>query len=148
MIKKQKNNKILIIITTILLVILVVVGVAMSMSKKPEKEKENKKEKENNRCVDKVCISKVSIEENEGSKSVNLVIKNEGETKVEGKCVNLVNNDFKFKVCIPELEPTAEMNLLFEYTDEFGKTIKDYGLEAIEEPKEEVVEENTEVAQN
>lgn len=145
---KDKGRKLLIVITMVLLIVLVGVGLIMMLSKGSGKENKKKETKEDYRCVDKLCISKVSIEENEGSESVLLVIKNEGTTTIAKQCVNLVAKETSMEFCVNELEADHELSMVFEKSEFIGNDINDFKLEKAKVKEEAPVEENQEVVEN
>lgn len=129
MLKKEKNRKIMIIVTTVLLALLVVVGIVMLLTQGDKKEKPNEKDKEDFRCVGDLCISKVSVEEVEGVKSIFLSLKNEGTETINKQCVKLSSGEQSFNFCPSELAAGDELALSFEYAEGFGTKIEDFRLE-------------------
>ena len=88
-----------------------------------------KKESKDSRCVDKICISNVFIEETLGSKSIRLVLKNEGEKIINKSCVRLVDKEKNYVICLNDVKKDEELEMFLEYTEKSGNTIDDYSLE-------------------
>ena len=101
----------------------------MSMSLEPETKNNDKKEKKDNRCAETVCLSKVSVEESNGSKLVTLVVKNEGKNTLGKSCVNIISGELSVKYCFDEFAPDGETTLILNAKDGFGDNIKDYKIE-------------------
>ena len=130
----ESKRKKLIIITVVLLIILVTVGVCMMVTK-PESKKNNEKEtteKENNRCVDQLCISKISTDDDNGNNSITIILKNEGKTTINESCVKLVSKETNIELCVNDLEPEGEMVQVFEKKEMLGEKIEDFSLEKVE----------------
>lgn len=125
----EKNRKIMIIVTAVLLVALVVVGLIMLLNQ-PSGEKDNEKGSSNkdNRCVEQLCISKVSTDEENGT-GVIVILKNEGSTVIKDTCVKLVSKTNSINICATELEPEGQMVQIFEKSEMGGDKIEDFSLE-------------------
>lgn len=135
---KEKNRKTLIIITSVLLVVLVVVGLIMLLSQSPNKEKEkDTKYKEDYRCVEGLCVNKVSVE----GENVMVLLKNEGTEKIAELCVEVTaKNDKNFKLCVNEFNSGDDLNLAFSKEEFSGEDIKDFKLTKAEKEEEVIVE--------
>lgn len=129
----KKGSKKIIIIAIVLAVLLVGVGIIITVTTKQEKEPKDKNTKDT-RCVEKVCISDVSVGEYNGSKVVNVTLKNEGKTVVEDLCVNLVASEQKYVICLKSVSTNEEIILPLDYKED-EDSIEDYSLEKA--PKEE-----------
>lgn len=135
----EKSRKLLIIVTSILLVLLVVVGLVMLLNQ-PSGKKDNEKgknNKENNRCVEQLCINKISTDDENGN-GIMITVKNEGKTVVKDTCVKLVSSTNSINLCVVELEPEGEVMQIFEKSEMTGEKIEDFSLEKGE--KETVTE--------
>lgn len=131
---KENKRKNLIIVIIILLIVLIGAGIIMVLAQSDDKANTgSKKEKENNRCVDKLCISKVTTEDNNGSETLAITIKNEGTETIKEKCVKLSSKENSFDICITELLPDAEMLMGFSKKEIAGEDINDFKLEKIVE---------------
>lgn len=135
----EKSRKLLITVTSILLVLLVVVGLVMLLNQ-PSGKKDNEKgtnNKENNRCVEQLCINKISTDDENGN-GVIVTLKNEGKTVIKDTCVKLVSSTNSINLCVVELAPEGEMMQIFEKSEMTGDKIEDFSLEKGE--KETVTE--------
>lgn len=128
----KNKRKILIIIISIILLFLVVVGLTFAVKKDDTKNDNTKSKTEENRCEDSLCVSNVKIEETDGQKSVHVIIKNEGTSTIEEKCIKVSSKDYSYDLCVPTLEKGEEIVLAFEYNEEYGNNIEDYTLEKSE----------------
>ena len=129
----EKNRKVLIIITAILLVLLVTVGIIMLLNQ-PSGKKDNetdKNKKENNRCVEQLCINKVTTDDTNGD-GINITLKNEGVTIIKEACVKLVSETNSIELCVNELDPEGEMMQIFNKKEMGGDKIEDFSLEKVE----------------
>ena len=139
----DKKRKTLILITLILLIVLVGVGMIMLFSQEEKNSDSDKKSNvDDNRCVDGLCLSKVSIEENSGSKVLLLTLKNEGTNNITNTCVNIVSKEVPMEFCVEQLEKDQEVSIVLEKSDLMGDDIKDYKLEKVKDIKVETPAEN------
>ena len=125
---KEKKRRMYIIIVIVLLILLIGTGIIMlTTNNKPTEKKENKETKEeNNLCVENLCITKVSFEDNEDGKSIRVDLKNISEEIIEEQCVKIVGQNAEIPICVQQLE--KETTLVFENNENFGKNLKDYKL--------------------
>lgn len=142
---KDGKRKILIAITSILLVILVIVGIVMLLSN-GNKDNSNKKQdeaKENNRCVEGLCISKVEVEDNNGSGNIYITLKNEGETIIEKICAKISSTETSTDFCLENVDVGEERGFAYSQSEMKGNDTKDFSLEKIADSTATVNEENT-----
>ena len=123
----EKMRKILIVILIILLAILVIIGLSM-VTKSGNKNDKEIASKKKSICAEKLCISKVSIEEVEKSKAVYIELENTDDEKIEDICVRIISKELEIPVCIESLEPEKTVNYIYEYNEMFGEKLKDYSL--------------------
>lgn len=129
---KTNNRKILIIVTSVLLVLLVVVGLVMLLNQPSDKKDKNEgtTEKENNRCVEQLCINKVTTD-GENENALGITLKNEGVTNIKEACVKLISETNSVEFCVGELEPEGEMMQVFDKREMGGDKIEDFSLEKV-----------------
>lgn len=129
---KTNNRKILIIVTSVLLVLLVVVGLVMLLNQPSDKKDKNEgtTEKENNRCVEQLCINKVTTD-GENENALGITLKNEGVTNIKEACVKLISETNSVEFCVSELEPEGEMMQIFDKREMGGDKIEDFSLEKV-----------------
>lgn len=132
--RKRKN---IIMLTTFLLVVLVVIVFVLTHNVgKIESNDENKSLK-NNRCVKDICLSKVEVEEIDGSKIASITVKNEGEETVNNSCVSVFYGEMRVEFCFDKLSSNDERILVLNTNDGFGDNIKDYKIGNLEKKQEE-----------
>ena len=146
---KVKKKKKFIIIAVVLAVLLVGTGVFLLVTTNQDKEPKEKQTEKNSRCVNKICIYDVSVEDIDGSKSVSAVLKNEGKKTVESECVNLLFSDKKYTICLNDVKANEELKLNLEYTETIENEIDDYSLEkASEQEAKEANKKREEILNN
>ena len=135
---KEKSRKTLIIITSVLLVILVVVGLIMLLSQSSNKEKEkDTKQKEDYRCVEGLCVNKVSVE----GENVMVSLKNESTEGIAELCVEVTaKNDKKFELCVNDFNSGDDLSLALPKEEFSGEDVKDFKLAKAKEEEEVIVE--------
>lgn len=146
--KRNKKKKLLIIIIIVAL-LLVGVGLVIAINLKPDKETKKDEEIKDTRCVGSACISNVSVVEIEGTKSIKVVLKNEGNEVIENSCVNLISGIQKYVICLNNAKANEEVELNLEYSESSGQKIEDYSLEkASEEDAQEANKKREEILNN
>ena len=143
---RGKGREVLIFIIIILLIVLICFGMIMTLSH-PEKEISiNKNDEKDFRCVVKLCVSNVLIDETKEPKIVLVDIKNEGKNTIKRQCIKLSTNGQSFNFCANNIESGQSLSVEFNYSDNVGVDIKDYILEegiddniVVEEDKENLI---------
>ena len=126
----DKKRNVLIIVLIALLILLVILGLIMIPKENKDKNtgKEKDKEKTNKLCVEKLCISRVSLEEIESSKSLYIELKNTGNTKIERECIKIKTKELEIPTCVENVEPNTSLKYVYEYNEQFGDKLEDFEL--------------------